>query len=160
MGNFENGSYSYNENNRLENALRGYYQNGRCDYGTPSNPSYPSYPSQPSNPSYNNVVKRVQLQRSVSNQTIDLRRLFNLDNNYSGYRVVSVSASTTPNSPAVTIANLLVNGYVMASERNPGYEIYLAPMERVRLDSSGTRVSLGIQGSTYIQEIQIELSRN
>ncbi len=162
LGNFENGAYGYNQNQQLENALRGYYQNGRCDYGTyPSNP-YPSnpYPSNPYPDYNNNIVKTVQIYRSVMNQSLDLRRLFNLDSNYTGYRVVSVSASTTPNSPAVTIANLLVNGYVMASERNPGHEIYLAPMERVRLDNSGTQVFLGIQGSTYINEIQIELSRN
>jgi hypothetical protein len=161
-GNYENGSYGYNQNNQLENAIRSHYQNGRCDYGTnpyPTNP-YPNDPSYPSYPDYeNNTVLRVQLQRSVYNQALDLRALFGLYNQYTGYRVVSVSASTTPNSPSVTITNLLVNGYVMASERNPGYEIYLAPQERVRLDNSGTRVQLGIQGSTYIQEIQIELSR-
>lgn len=163
LGNFENGSYGYNQNNQLESSLRSYYQNGRCDYATnpyPTNP-YPTnpYPTDPYPDYENNTVLRVQIQRSVYNQTLDLRALFGLYNQYQGYRVVSVSASTTPNSPAVTIANLLVNGYVMASERNPGYEIYLAPDERVRLDNSGTRVQLGIQGSTYIQEIQIELSR-
>jgi hypothetical protein len=157
-GNYENGSYGYNQNNQLENAIRSHYQNGNCDYG--SYPSYPNDPSYPSYPDYNNTVLRVQLQRSVYNQSLDLRRLFNLDSNYTGYRVVSVSASTTPNSPAVTIASLVVNGFVMASERNPGYEVYLAPQERVRLDNVGTRVTLDIFGSTYIQELQIELSRN
>jgi len=159
VGNYEDGSNGYNENNRLENDLRTYVNNGRCGNVGGYNPG-PSYPTNPYPDYGNNTVLRVQLQRSVYNQTLDLRALFNLYNQYTGYRVVSVSASTTPNSPAVTIANLIVNGYVMASERNPGYEIYLAPQERVRLDNSGTRVSLGIQGSTYIQELQIELSRN
>lgn len=169
MGNFENGSYAYNQDHELENALRNYYQNGRCNYGAatsyPSEPSYPSYPSNPTYPSYpsepshDNIVKRVSIQSSVANQTMDLRRWLSLDSRYDGYRVVSVSASTTPNSPGTTIAKLMVNGYVMASERNPGYEIYLSPAERVRLDSAGTNVSLQIEGSTYIQEIQIELSR-
>ncbi len=166
-GNYDNGAHGYNQNTQLENALRTYAQNGNCGYigGYDPAPSYPDYPSYPypsdPYPDYdsNTVVKRVVLNRAVYNQSIDLRRLFNLDSNYSGYRVISVSASTTPNSPATTIANLVVNGYIMASERNPGYEIYLLPTERVRLDDAGTRVSLGITGSTYIQELQIELSR-
>lgn len=157
-GNYEDGSNGYNDNNRLENDLRINVNNGRCGNVGGYNPG-PSYPTNPYPDYGNNTVLRIQLQRSVYNQNLDLRALFNLNNNYTGYRVVSVSASTTPNSPAVTIANLIVNGYVMASERNPGYEIYLAPQERVRLDNVGTRVSLGIQGSTYIQELQIELSR-
>jgi hypothetical protein len=166
-GNYDNGAHGYNENAQLENALRTHVQNGNCGYigGYDPAPSYPDYPYYPypsdSYPDYNDntIVRRVVLNRNIYNQSIDLRRLFNLDENYTGYRVVSVSASTTPNSPSTTIANLVVNGYIMASERNPGYEIYLSPMERVRLDNSGTRVSLGITGSTYIQELQIELSR-
>ncbi|MBC7457923.1 MAG: hypothetical protein H7235_06570 [Bdellovibrionaceae bacterium] len=157
-GNYEDGSKGYNDNSNLENDLRNYVNNGRCGYVGGYNPS-PNYPTDPY-PNNNHTVLRAQIQRSVYNQSVDLRALFNLRQNYVGYRIVSVSATTTPNSPAVTIANLVINGLVVASERNPGYDIYLDPEELVRMYSATTSVNLAIQGSTYIQEIQIELSRN
>lgn len=133
----------------------GYPGNGG---GYPGNP-YPGNPYPTPPPQQQNVIRRVGLYRSVMNQTIDLRQLAGLDSRYAGYRIVSVGASTTPNSPYRTVAQLIVNGYNYAEEVNPGYEIFLAPYQVVRLDRFGTNVGLRILGSTYINEIQIELSR-
>ena len=105
------------------------------------------------------VVLRVFLNRNITNQAIDLRQLFNLQKNYAGYRVVAVAASALPNNPYGVTASLLVNGYAMASQYNPGRAIYLAPASVVRLNRVGTKFHLAIQGSTYIQEIRIQLSR-
>ena len=123
----------------------------------PSQPSYPSYPSYPTYPEYNEtfITKRVSLQRSVYNQTIDLNRLFNSDGRYNNYRVVSVSASTTPNSADTTKAKLVINGSVHDRERNPGYDIFLKADRNTYFYSD---VELEIEGSTYIQELRIELA--
>jgi hypothetical protein len=126
----------------------------------PSYPSYPNYPSEPSYPSYPEynetfVTKRISLNRSVYNQTISLNRLFNSDGRYDSYRVVSVSASTTPNSADTTKAKLVVNGSVDDRERNPGYDILLKPDGRTYFNSD---IELQIEGSTYIQELRIQLA--
>ena len=126
----------------------------------PSYPSYPNYPSQPSYPSYPEynetyTTKRVTLNRSVYNQSISLNRLFNSDGRYNSYRVVSVSASTTPNSGDTTKAKLVVNGSVDDRERNPGYDIYLKADRGTYFNSD---IVLEIEGSTYIQELRIELA--
>lgn len=128
------------------------------------NPGYP-YPSDPypNDPYYpgpsSSIFRTIDFYRSVTNQTIDLRRLAGLDYRYQGYRIVSVSASTTPNSPFTTIAQLIVDGYVYASQTNPGHEIHLFPYYEARIDRNAGRVFLGVQGSTYINQIRIELSR-
>ena len=123
----------------------------------PTYPNYPSYPSEPSYPQYNEtfIVKTVSLNRSVYNQTINLNRLFNSDGRYNSYRVVSVSASTTPNSADTTKAKLVVNGSVDDRERNPGYDIFLRPDGYVTFRST---IDLQIEGSTYIQNLNIELA--
>jgi hypothetical protein len=126
----------------------------------PSYPNYPSYPSQPSYPSYPEynetfVTKRISLNRSVYNQSISLNRLFNSDGRYDSYRVVSVSASTTPNSADTTKAKLVVNGSVDDRERNPGYDIFLRADQRTYFNSD---IELQIEGSTYIQELRIQLA--
>ena len=105
------------------------------------------------------IALRVLLNRSITNQAIDLRRLFNLNKRYAGYRVVSVAASTIPNSPYGVLASLYYNGYEVANQYNPNQYIYLTPAGNIRLDRFGTRLHLGIQGSMYIQELQIQLSR-
>jgi hypothetical protein len=126
----------------------------------PSYPTYPSYPIEPSYPTYPEynetfVTKRVSLNRSVYNQTISLNRLFNSDGRYNSYRVVSVSASTTPNSADTTKAKLVVNGYVEDKERNPGYDVFLKADRNTYFNSD---IALEIEGSTYIQELRIELA--
>lgn len=78
---------------------------------------------------------------------------------YDGYRVVSVVAETTPNSPYRTAALLLKDGYTYDSEINPGYQIDLYPQSTMRLDRYGSDLYLQIQGGTYIEEIRVELSR-
>jgi hypothetical protein len=133
----------------------------------PAQPGYPSdpYPGYPSNPypgqgQQSNIIRTVGYYRAVNNQSIDLRRLAGLDYRYNGYRIVSVSASTTPNSPYRTVAQLLFNGYKYDEQVNPGHEIYLRPYNTVRLNSSGSNnLILRILGSTYIDQIRIELSR-
>lgn len=88
-------------------------------------------------------------------QTINLNRLFNSDGRYDSYRVVSISASTTPNSADTTKAKLVVNGDVQDKERNPGYDINLNANRHVYFNSN---IDLKIEGSTYIQELRIQLA--
>ena len=109
------------------------------------------------NPGPQSIFVTARLYRNVTNENLDLRRYLPLDR-YQGYRLVSIKASTTPNSPGKTVAQILSNGQVLASQTNPGYLIYLTPNYRIQLDRFN-QVVLAIFGSTYISEIQVELRR-
>lgn len=108
------------------------------------------------NPGSQSIFLTAGLFRSVFNENLDLRRYLPMDR-YQGYRIVSVKAKTTPNSSGMTVAQILLNGQVLASQTNPGYLIYLTP-NRVIVDRY-SQVFLAIFGSTYISEIQVELRR-
>lgn len=129
--------------------------------GYPSHPGYPGNPGYPPNyPGYYSEYRTVYLNRAVYNQGINLRSIFGLDSRYNGYRILSVRAATTPNSPYTTVAQLVVDGQVFASQTNPGRQINLYPNWTVILDRTMTSAFLYISGSTYIESIQIEISRN
>lgn len=151
--NYNDGSNGYSENNRMESALQSLVNNGRCGNTGGYNP-YPSNPGQSSH-----IFRSVYLSRSVYNQSIDLKTLAGLDSRYAGYRIVSVSAKTTPTDQFRTVAQLVVDGRIFASQVNPGHEINLVPQQSVMLSRYGNRVELAITGGTYIEEIRIELSR-
>lgn len=102
-------------------------------------------------------VKRIYVGRVVRNERLLLRQLAGIGSEYAQYRVVAVRANTRPNSSSKTIARLIVGGRVVASEVNPGYQIDLVPSERIRLGSANRELTLTIDGSTIIEDIQIEL---
>ena len=102
-------------------------------------------------------VKQVYIGRSVRNERLRLRQLAGIGSEYSNYRVVAVRANTRPNSNSQTVARLVVGGRIIATEVNPGYHIDLVPSERLLLGSSNRELTLTIDGSTIIDDIQIEL---
>jgi len=102
-------------------------------------------------------VKTVYLGRAVRNERLRLRQLAGLNERYRGYEVVAVRAHTRPNSSGRTTAQLVVDGRIVASQINPGYQINLIPNRRLVLGSTAREVLLTIDGSTQIEEIQIEL---
>jgi hypothetical protein len=104
-------------------------------------------------------VKRIYLSRDLYNQSVDLRLFAGINYSYQGWAITSVRANTRPNSPAQTVAQLIVDGRVVASQLNPGYQIYLVPQSTVVLDQNARNVNLAISGSTYIDSIEIELRR-
>lgn len=125
----------------------------------PGNPGYPAPPpSYPGNPSYGDrEVKSIYMNRSVRNERISLRQLAGIDSRYRGWEVASVRANTRPNSPGTTIAQLLMDGRIVAQQRNPGYQLYLTPSTRVVIGGSASSLQLAISGSTFIDSIEIEL---
>lgn len=129
----------------------------------PSYPSYPSYPTYPQPPSdqYQPQVytQTVVINRAVANERISLSSLASLNYQFSGWKIVAVTADTTPNSPATTMVRLAVNESELARQINPGYQIQLYPSSLIYLNSS-SNVELWINGSTYIHTVQIQLQRN
>lgn len=77
---------------------------------------------------------------------------------YYGWEITAVRASTRPNSPYRTVVSLVdSNRNVLATQTNPGYQISLFPARYV---SAGTQdLYLWLQGSTYIETIEVELQR-
>ena len=126
----------------------------------PPAPTPPPYYPPPSQPGYGDYeVKRIYLSRDVYNQSIDLRLHAGINYGYQGWTITSVRANTRPNSPAQTVAQLVVDGRIWASQVNPGYQIYLVPQSTLILDQNARNVSLQISGGTYIDSIEVELRR-
>lgn len=128
-------------------------------------PGYPTSPYDPSpydpQPGYGqHDVRSIWLQRSVTNERLPLRQLAGLTSAYNGWEVISIRAQTRPNSSGRTIVQLVADGRIIASQTNPGYEIYLTPKTRAVLGSTVRELQLVVNGSTYIEDIQIDLISN
>lgn len=121
-------------------------------------PVYP--PPYQGGPGYANTeVVQIYVGRPVGNETFALRRLARIDQNYAGYEVVSVSAGTQSNNPYRTDVQLIADGYVVATQTNPGRQINLYPQRPLILDQTVRRLELSIIGSTYMDVIYITLRR-
>ncbi len=140
--------------------------NEPCD--NPYEPCQPQYPGNPydPNPGHDDQpdygqgeVKRVYIGRSVRNERLPLRELAGLGSAYRGYEVVSVRARTRPNSNATTTVQLVADGRVIATQRNPGYQIDLRPQIRAELGTVVRSLQLTVSGSTYIEDIEIQVVR-
>lgn len=131
------------------------YYPPQAPYYPPSQPYYP--PTPPPVQQYpQTVALPVYVGRAVANERIQLSQLVNLAA-YSGYRVLAVTARTTPNSPATTLVRLAVDENVIATQTNPGYQINLFPSAAYL--SAYSSLELWINGSTYIESIEIQLQR-
>ncbi len=136
-----------------------------CD--NPYEPCEPEYPGNPYDPNPGHdgpgygqgEVKRVYIGRSVRNERLPLRELAGLGSAYRGYEVVSVRARTRPNSAGTTTVQLVADGRVIATQRNPGYQIDLRPQIRAELGTVVRSLQLVVSGSTHIDEIEIEVVR-
>ena len=100
--------------------------------------------------------KSIQIGRTVTNERLDLRALSGIGPEYSGWEVVSVTANTQPNNPYTTIAQLLADNQVVASQTDPGSAINLTPSYSLVIGSVND-LELWISGSTYIDSIQIQV---
>lgn len=123
----------------------------------PPAPYYP--PAPPAPPAYGQrIVQQVYVGRSVCDEMFQLSYYANLSQYY-GWQVTAVRANTRPNSPYRTVVSL-VDGRrnIFATQTNPGYQIMLFPAGYI---SAGTQdLYLWIQGSTFIETIEVELLRN
>lgn len=128
-----------------------------CQPGHPGQPHEPGYPDQPGYDDGHTEVKSIYLGRSVRNEVLNLRKLAGLGIHYRGYEVVSVRARTRPDSPYTTTVQLLADGRNVATQVNPGKRINLVPTQRLVLGSSVRELEMYISGSTYIEEIVIEI---
>lgn len=140
-------------------------------YYPPTQPYYPPavdpyYPSQPlppppppSYPPSNSILAiPVYVGRSVANERLQLSQLADLNTQYPGWTIVAVTARTTPNSPATTLVRLAVDENVIATQTNPGYQINLYPTTTQTI-SGYSNIELWVNGSTYIESIEVQLQR-
>jgi len=124
-------------------------------YPPPPPPSY--YPPTPP-PSYDQrIVKQVYVGRSVGDEMYQLSYYADLSSYY-GWEVTAVRASTRPNSPYRTVVSLVDSSRnVLATQTNPGYQVALFPYNSVCVGNQD--LYLWVQGSTYIESIEVELRR-
>ena len=120
---------------------------------------YPNDPY-PGQPDYGSEVKRVFIGRNIYNETLRLRQLAGIGSRYDGWEVVSVRARTQTTNPGRTIAQLISDGRVVATQVNPGFQLDLRPQYRLILGQNTGSLELGIGGGTFIDTIEIELRSN
>ena len=128
--------------------------------GYPGYPGQPGHPGQPDFPDHNDGqsdVKTIYVGRSVRDEVLDLRRLAGIGQQHRGMEVVSVRARTRPDSPYTTTVQLLADRRNVATQVNPGKRIKLIPNQRLVIGSSVRELEMYVTGSTYIEEIEIEL---
>jgi hypothetical protein len=85
-----------------------------------------------------------------------LRAYSGLGYNYSGAQVVSVRANLRTTAYQ-TVAQLLLDGRVVATQMGASFEIDLYPQSPVVLDQTGSDLRLSINGNVYIDSIDIEV---
>lgn len=137
------------------------YGGGRPGGGQPPpyNPPY-NPPNRPDNGyGQQRETKYVYVGRSVYNESLPLRQLAGLGQQYQGWSVTHVRARTTPNSSTRTTVQLLADQRVVAQQINPGYQINLRPHHELILGNTVQRLHLYISGSTYIDTLEIEIVR-
>lgn len=137
-------------------------QHAICDnpYDPNCGDSQPDQPGQPDFPDYQDDqsnIKTIYLGRSVRDEVLNLRQLAGLGQAYRGWEVVSVRARTRPDSPYRTTVQLLADRRNVATQVNPGNRINLIPNQRLVLGSSVRELEMYINGSTFVEEIQIEV---
>lgn len=140
-------------------------QHHLCDnpYDPNCGSNSPDYPGQPDYPDYNDgqsEVKSIYVGRSVRNETLDLRRLSGIGTQYRGYEIVSVRGRTRPNSPYQTTVQLVADNRIVDTQINPGQRINLVPNRRLVIGSTVRELGLYVNGSTFIDELVIELRRS
>lgn len=136
-----------------------YYPPSQPYYPPPPPPSEPYYPPAPPAPVYGQrIVQQVQVGRAFQNETYQLSYWANLNTQYYGWEVSAVRAATRPNSPYQTVVQLITaSNQVLATQINPGYQIALFPNYQVFAGYQD--LFLTVQGSTYIDSIEVELIR-
>ncbi|MGZ3726754.1 MAG: hypothetical protein ACXWPX_10190 [Pseudobdellovibrio sp.] len=119
-------------------------------------PSYPpSYPPPPP-PAPQVITRQIIVNAPVGEQRLSVTDLAGL-NQFSGWRITAVTATTTPNSPAQTLVRLAADGQVVAQQVNPGHELALYPDRQIV--AGYNNIELWVNGSTYIGTIFVQLQR-
>ena len=125
-----------------------------------SEPPRPPLPPQPPiNPGAHREYKTIYVGREVTNEVIALGLLGEIGREFTGWDVLSVRAKSRSTSPDKTTAQLIVDGNVVAEEVNPGQSIDLIPRAPVVLGLNSEDLSLLIEGTTFIDTVQVELRR-
>lgn len=143
--------------------LPAYHENQTGDINEPPDNQTNSDPNpyEPGHPGaeYSREIKSIYIGRSVRNERLPLREMAGLDRSYNGSEIISIQARTQPDSSSRTVVQLVADGRIVAEQINPGYQINLRPYQHLVLGSNVRSLQLIINGSTIIQEIQIEILR-
>lgn len=125
----------------------------------PPQPPPPQYPPQypPQQPGYGTETRQIWIGRNVLNESFDLRSLGGIGYQYQGWEVVSVRANTRPNNPGRTVAQLVADGNVVATQINPGNQINMLPQYQLVLDQNVGDLRLAVSGGTFVDSIQVEI---
>lgn len=127
----------------------------------PNPPRYPEYPDRPGRPDRpghpSDIVRSISIYRTISNEKLALRQLLDLDRDYRGLRIESVTV-TADSSYANAELQLLINGRVEDYQRANSNYIVLQPRVNDEIGSEIRTLQLDVRGSLYIRTIEVRLS--
>ena len=121
----------------------------------PGNP-YPSDPY-PGQPGYDSEIKRAYIGRPLYNESLPLRQLTGIGQEYRGWEIVSVRAIVRPGR---VLAQLISDGRVVATQNNTDNQIYLVPQYRLIISDTMQNLQLGIGGGLFVESVEVELRRD
>ncbi len=102
-------------------------------------------------------VVKVGLHRRYFDESLPLRRLLNLDRDYRGYAIQSVTVKVRPHKSRGRLA-LVANGQVVDRARaGETRHIVLMPNDDRTLGRDLNRLQLAVRGRAYIDSIQVKL---
>lgn len=102
-------------------------------------------------------VVKVGLHRRYFDESIPLRRLLNLDRDYAGYRIQSVTVKVRPQKSRGRLA-LVANGRVVDRARSgQTRRIELTPEGDRILGRDLNRLQINVRGRAFIDSIQVKL---
>lgn len=125
----------------------------------PPRPLPPPPPSNPGYPGYGSEVKRVYVSRNIYNETLALRQLGGIGQQYQGYEVTAVRVNLRPTYNTQTMLQLVSDGQVVATQYSSGYQADLYPQRLLVLDQTARTLQLAINGNVFVDSVDIELRR-
>ncbi len=102
-------------------------------------------------------TRSIFVQRNVTNERINIRALAGLDRNYQGYEILAIRGNVRSMYPGRAIVQLMADGRIIATQLNPNGQIYLTPQIRAILGSNVRVLELLVNGSIYIEELEVDL---
>ncbi len=124
----------------------------------PEPPRYEPRPPVRPDPGYQYIDQTVSVRRTLSNQHLDLMRLFNLHGYYSGYSVESITVRVEDGR--YSYLRLLADGRVEDEGSGNARNVTLYPRYNTQIGYGLHDLLLEVDGTAYIKRIQIRLRRN
>ena len=124
----------------------------------PEPPRYEPRPPIRPDPGYDYITQTVSVRRTLSNQYLDIMRLFNLHGYYSGYSVESITVRVDEGH--YSVLRLLADGRVEDEGSGNARNVTLYPRYNTQIGYGLHELLLEVDGTAFVKRVQIRLRRH